>query len=343
MEANSRPFFGGSKEMKFVFSTILLCLLADNCLAQCADHREGKPHGNNRYLAITFVDWLQQTPLIPPEWRVSELFNLDKKRDYSNLFGKRKKDPTMADHVPYGNYRLTIDYGGKAISTNLSVCQWEESAEVTNRFARVHIVGVLADSKSVTLEGTNDPTLKVARFKHQSDDTDFADHFQKGEGDHIPYGSYRLELLQGIGVDIRDVDVFQDDVWVYSGTLGSLGDSNFSGPGGVVSGEVLNIPDAEKPLFVTLSGLYTPFMINSQVTELAGGRGSFQFVGDNQMGDYVLYTVGRSGVLDARTFNMADLLNDLRITVDLAHASPLKVITSENSTKDGAAAGPVHP
>jgi len=329
--------------MKLVVSTILLCLLANNCMAQCADHREGKPHGNNRYLAITFVDWLQQTPSDPPGWRVSELFNLDKKRDYSNLFGKKNKNSTIAEHVPYGNYRLTIDYGSKAITTNLSVCRWEESAEVTNRVARVHIVGVLSNSKSVTLEGTNDPTLKVASFKHQSDDTNFADHFQKGEGDHIPYGSYQLELVQGIGAEIRDVDVFQDDVWVYSGTLGFYGDTAFSGPGNVISGEILNIPDTEKPLFVTLNGLYTPYMINSQVTGLVGGRGSFQFVGFNRYGMYIMYTMGRSGVLDARTFNMADLLNDLKITVDLAHASPPKVIGSEKSTKGAAEAGPVHP
>lgn len=117
----------------------------------------------------------------------------------------------------------------------------------------------------------------------------------------------------------REVDVFQPDVWVFSGSPAFYGDADTSGPGNVIRGELKNIPANERPIFMTMSGIYFSYTINSVVSETGNGSGSFSFIGKNPSGKFMLYTIGKSGILDAREFGIP---RDSVITVDLSHRTP---------------------
>jgi len=103
-----------------------------------------------------------------------------------------------------------------------------------------------------------------------------------------------------------------------------MGDAFISGPGSVVSGELKNIPASERPVFMIMSGVYFPFTMNSIVSEMGPGSGSFSFIGDNPSGEFMIYTIGKSGILDAREYNIPRDL-DSKVTIDLAHPSPPKI------------------
>jgi hypothetical protein len=217
----------------------------------------------------------------------------------------------------------------------IDVCQQNEKVEVPRQFARVHIVSLLTGISSVT---TGSPDLiTVTKFQNTWDGTEMSGLFKKGGADQIPYGSYDLEFILPLGVIKRKVDVFQPDVWVFSGSQGFYGLIDSSGPGNVVRGELKNIPANERPIFMIMSGVYIPYTINSVVTEAGDGSGTFSFEGYNPLSVYMLYTIGKSGILDAREFQLpeeSEINNDLShsnpfnpvIIVDLSHPNPPKKV-----------------
>jgi hypothetical protein len=191
--------------------------------------------------------------------------------------------------------------------------------EVPREFARVHIVPLLAGISSVEAESTE--TLKVTKFQND-DGTEMSGMFKGGVADQIPYGYYDLEFLLGLGDVKREVHVFQPDVWVFSDSGGYYGDTDASGPGNVIRGELKSIPANERPVFMIMSGVYFPYTINSVVSDTGDGSGSFSFVGNNPSGRFMLYTIGKSGILDAREFGIP---RESEITIDLSHPSPPKI------------------
>lgn len=259
---------------------------------------------------------------------VKEFVDLRSNVDRSRLFGRDKKAHIdhlayYAAHVPNGRYRITLQSRSSSDSFGrlVDVCQQEgnlpfEEVEVPREFARVHIVPLLEGISSVKADSAD--LVTVTTFQNRLDGTEMSGLFKKAVADQVPYGYYHLE---GIGVFNREVDVFQPDVWVFSGFQATLGDSEISGPGNVVRGELKNIPANERPVFMTMSGVYMPYMINSVVSETGNGSGSFSFVASNPYGVFMLYTIGKSGILDARVFKT---WRESEIIIDLSHPSPPK-------------------
>ncbi len=157
--------------------------------------------------------------------------------------------------------------------------------------------------------------------------------FQGAVADQVPYGIYDVEFSVPSSVVIRrQVHVFQPDVWVFSGALGHLGDREYSAPGDIVSGKVTNIPAYERPVFMTMSGVTAPYMVNSIVTDEGNGSGTFRFVADNPMSVFMLFTIGKSGILDAREFQLPGVS---AINIDLSHPNPPKIEAPSGSRAGG--------
>jgi hypothetical protein len=208
----------------------------------------------------------------------------------------------------------------------IDVCQEDESVEVPDHFARVHVVLLTTTASSVEDAGAG--LVRVAEFRN-IDGTEMTDLFRGAVADEVPYGSYDLELFDPLGGVIkRRVDVFQQDVWVYSGLVAREGDRPYSGPDNVVRGKVENIPANERPVFVTMQGVYIPHMINSTVSDSEAGTGTFSLTGMNPTGFFMLFTIGRSGILDAREFQLPGVSE---IIIDLSHANPPKVEVPSSS------------
>jgi hypothetical protein len=257
---------------------------------------------------------------------VKEFVDLRSNVDRSRLFGRNKKvhidtPAYYAADVPYGKYLIKLQSRSASDSFGryIDVCQPDETVEVPRELARVHVVPLLAGIRSVKAESTE--TFKVTKFKNE-DGTEMSGMFKGGVAHQIPYGYYDLEFILGLGYVKREVHVFQPDVWVFSDSGGYYGDTDTSGPGNVVRGELKNIPANERPVFMIMSGVYFPYTINSVVSDTGDGSGSFSFVGDNPSGRFMLYTIGKSGILDAREFGIP---RDSEIAIDLVHPSPPKI------------------
>lgn len=240
------------------------------------------------------------------------------------MFGRHAKGHIdnysyYASDVPFGRYRIKLQprSGPGSFGRLIDVCQHDEKVEVPREFARVHIIPLLVDANSVSLDPPD--SVQVSKFQNTLDDTDISDLFKQGVADQVPYGYYTLEVSLPLGYIKREVDVFQPDVWVFSGSPAFYGDADTSGPGNVIRGELKNIPANERPIFMTMSGIYFPYTINSVVSDTGNGSGSFSFIGKNPSGKFMLYTIGKSGILDAREFGIP---RDSVITVDLSHRTP---------------------
>ena len=258
---------------------------------------------------------------------VKEFVDLRSNVDRSRLFGRNKKvhidNPAYyAAHVPYGRYRIRLQSrsGSDSFGRLIDVCQQDEEVEVPREFARVRIVPLLAYGNSVSIDPPKFVELK--KFQNELDDTDISDLFKQGVADQIPYGYYDLEFSLPMGSVKREVDVFQPDVWVFSDSPRFGGDADISGLGGVIRGELKNIPTNERPVFMIMSGVYFPYTINSVVSDTGNGNGSFSFIGNNPSGKFMLYTIGKSGILDAREFGIP---RESEIIIDLSHPSPPKI------------------
>jgi hypothetical protein len=298
--------------MKRIMIGIILLLATPYCRPQCS----GEAGGKNHYLSIALTDGLGH-PVGPGSYFVKEFMNLKSRRNLSGLFGVNSKmGPFTAEHVPFGTYRITIQSQSspEEFGRLIDVCQEEESVEVPNHFARVHVVLLNTTASSVEDAGPN--LVHVAEFRN-ADGTKMKSLFRGAVADEVPYGSYDLELSDPIGGIIRRrVDAFQQDVWVYSGLVAHGGDRPYSGPDNVVRGEVESIPADESPVFVTMTGIYVPHMINSKVSDAGAGTGAFSLTGVNPIGLYMLFTIGRSGILDAREIRLP---MKGKIVVDLSH------------------------
>ena len=252
--------------------------------------------------------------------------NIDRSKLFGNGKGRHSKNPYYAANVPYGRYRIELQSksGSDSFGRLIDVCQPDENnVEVPREFARVHVVPVLDDNISHVVDFDSPSTVIITKFQNSLDGTEMSDLFKKGtSADQIPYGYYDLEFLLPLGLVKREVHVFQPDVWVFSASPSYFGDAFISGPGDVVSGELKNIPVSEKPVFMIMSGIYFPYTINSIVSDAGNGDGSFSFVADNPMGEFMLYTIGKSGILDAREFSIPQ---KLKITIDLSHPNPPKL------------------
>jgi hypothetical protein len=261
---------------------------------------------------------------------VKEFVDLRSNIDRSGLFGRRVKGPVdrldyYAAHVPYGRYRIKLHSksGSGSFGRLIDVCQPDEKVEVPREFARVHIIPLLAGANSVKDDSAE--FIRVTKLQNTSDDTEMSDLFQHTVADQVPYGSYDLEFTMAFGVVKRELHVFQPDVWVFSDSPRYFGDADTTGPGNIVRGELKNIPAKEIPVFMIMSGVYFPYTINSAVSDTGNGSGAFSFVGDNPSGRFMLYTVGKSGILDAREFGIP---RDSEITIDLSRPNPPKIETA---------------
>jgi hypothetical protein len=287
------------------------------CRPQCG----GEAGGKNRYLSIALTDGLGH-PLASGPHTVKEFINLKSKRDQSGLFGVNAKDPFTAEHVPYGTYQIKVQShsGAEVFGRIIDVCQENESVEVPDHFARVHVV--LLNTVVGSVEDAGADLVRVAEFRNV-DGTEMKSLFKGAVANEVPYGSYDLELFDPLGgVVKRRVDVFQQEVWVYSGLVARYGDLPYSGPDNVVRGEVENIPGSERPIFMTMSGVYVPYMINSAVSDTGSGKGTFSFLGVNPNSVFMLFTIGKSGILDAREFKLP---REPEIIIDLAHPNSPKI------------------
>ena len=293
---------------------VLLFLIAPYCKSQCDSNIK---QGEARLTVTPFG--------APGPHTVKEFVNLKSRKNLAQLFGavSPKRNPYVAEHVPFGTYRITMQSHDRSVTWGrlIDVCEKDMYVEVRNHFAKVHVMLLNATEDSVKDGDSN--SVHVMSFQND-DGTAMTSLFKGAVADQVPYGSYDLKLFDPIGgVTERHVDVFQPDVWVYSGILALDGDTVYSGPRNVVQGKIENIPDNEKPLFVTMVGLYVPYMINSPVLNSNTGDGTFSFVGVNPNSVFMLLTIGQSGVLDAREFKIPDTSE---IVVDLSHPSAPKSV-----------------
>jgi hypothetical protein len=309
---------------------ILLLLASPYCSSQCRCEAGGKNH----YLSIALTDGLGHQ-LGAGSYSVKEFMNLKSQRDLAGLFGLNSKmGPLTAEHVPFGSYRIKIQSqsGSEVFGRLIDVCQKDASVEVPNHFARVHIV--LLNTTASSVEDAGASLVRVAKFRNV-DGTEMTSLFKGAIAEQVPYGSYDLKLFDPLGGVIkRRVDVFKPDVWVYSGFVARDGDRPYSGPDNVVRGEVENISANERPVFVTLSGIFVSYMINSTVADSGAGAGTFSLTGVNPTGFFMLFTIGRSGILDARELKLPV---EGKIVVDLSHPNPPKVEAPSSSQAAGQA------
>jgi hypothetical protein len=73
---------------------------------------------------------------------------------------------------------------------------------------------------------------------------------------------------------------------------------------------------------MTMSGVYVPYMINSAVSDTGSGKGTFSFLRVNPNSVFMLFTIGKSGILDAREFKLP---REPEIIIDLAHPNSPKI------------------
>jgi len=66
-----------------------------------------------------------------------------------------------------------------------------------------------------------------------------------------------------------------------------------------LEGRVENIQPGDEPVFVRLMGTYFCYSLDAKVS-VTGTTGTFQLVGDEPYGRYLLLTVGSKGILDIR-------------------------------------------
>jgi len=306
--------------MKSAVIAVMLLMAAQCCMPQCGPGTSGKKSN------LTIVPIDRSKSLSEKDtYDVKEFVDLRSNVDRSRLFGRNKKvhidNPAYyAAHVPYGRYRIKLQSrsGPDSFGRLIDVCQQDESVEVPREFARVHIVPLLVDGNSVKADSAD--LVKVTKFSNSLDDTELSGLFKQGAANQIPYGYYDLEFIL-LGSVKREVDVFQPDVWVFSGSPGYYGDTDTSGPGNVIRGELKSIPANERPVFMIMSGVYFPYTINSVVSDTGNESGSFSFIGNNPSGRFMLYTIGKSGILDAREFGIP---RDSEIIIDVAHPNPPK-------------------
>lgn len=295
---------------------VLLLLIPVQCVGQ-RGCRSGQSH-----LTLHPTDGLGR-PL--SQAVIKSFVDLRSGKDFAESFGKDRKSPFSAS-LPFGRYRVEIGTspGKNAFGRIVDVCYKDESVEVPNRFGRVYVF--LFTTNDNGIEDVDNSLVNVADFKNTADGTNMAQLFKSGVATEVPYGSYVLKISDPLGGVIRRrVDVFQADVSVFSGLLAYGEGGAYSGPLNIVQGQITNIPMNEKPIFVTMSGIYIPYMINSTVSPDGDNQGTFTFEGVIPSGVYMLFTVGKLGVLDARQLTVPV---KGEVVVELSHPHPPEVRTN---------------
>ena len=315
------------KIIKLIAVAVILLVSVPCCRPQC----NGKTHGTrDDVLEIRPTDGLGS--VLDQGYYVKEFVDLQTNTDLAGWFGVDPKYPDprfplIAKNVPYGRYRIKLQSksGSDVFGRVFDYCGKYgkyETVEVPNHFARVHIVHLNETLNSV--EATDLREIEVTQFSEIHDGTEMASLFKGAVADQIPYGHYDLEFSVPLDSASRHVDVLQPDVWVFSGSiLFPYGAFPVTlGPQNLVHGELRNIPTKERPVFMTMSGVNIPYIINSAVTDTGGGNGTFSFVGGNPRDVFMVYTIGKSGILDAREIKTP---RESKIVIDLAHPSPPKI------------------
>jgi len=228
------------------------------------------------------------------------------------------KGTWTADKIPYGRYTLKVSGDGFVPTGRLiDVCDLFAYVEVPTRFGMVRIETML-DLRSGGPKAPGKPLhelVMVTSFRRE-DGTDFSKQFKLGEADKIPYGIYELEAIGPLGGTIRrEVDVFQPEVWVLAGFPVTFGDVFVSGPSLTLSGTVKNIPEAEKPVFVKLVGTDCDSMFDDKVSASSGSF-SMAIWADNC--SFLLFTIGKSGILDVRELSLP-AHGGIEVDLDSAH------------------------
>ena len=223
-----------------------------------------------------------------------------------------------ADKIPYGSYILRVR-GDSFASTErpVDVCNHFVDVEVPTKSGTVRIATTLdwlSDSPGTKSQKQGE-LVQVISFQDENG-TDFSKKFEKGEASNIPYGFYELQATGPIGGVIRrEVDVFQSEVWVLAGFGGQLGDVDFSQPNQILHGVVKHIPESEKPIFVKLIGIRCEAALDGKVD---ADSGSFSMAISTSGCPYLLFTMGRSGILDAREISLPTH-DEIEIDLDSAH------------------------
>jgi hypothetical protein len=138
---------------------------------------------------------------------------------------------------------------------------------------------------------------KVALFRSESNQQDFASRFRQGAATGLPFGVYKARVYtQGFWSSEREVRVFQSDTWVVLSLELGMGELE----GGLLkfslSGSIRNLPPIKEPVWLRLSGVYSAVVIDGK----ASATGDFSMSGIPQ-GLYVLIVTQDRKVLDVRT------------------------------------------
>lgn len=210
--------------------------------------------------------------------------------DDSSCFGAR-----AVKEVPYGTYQLEASAGNfPPVHMTVRVGESRVCLGISARTATVHV-----------LESNGAGQLfDIAKVKALDDSYgDLADHFEKGLGKNIPYGTYRMTVDHFFSESTQIVDVYSPDVWVLAGPsqYENLADSRAVGPLAQTpaTGVIKNVPRAVRPLLVKMVGLFSNYTAATKV-EISGDSGTFSFRTSEPYGKYLLLVLSHDREL-ART------------------------------------------
>lgn len=247
--------------------------------------------------------------------KVESFLNVDTGQDFRQKF-LYAKGMWSANKIQYGRYKIRVrgnDF--LSIEQPIDVCNPFVDVEIPTKFSAIRIATI--PNSSDTQSPKQNELVKVISFENE-DGTDFSEKFKKGEAGNIPYGLYELKAIGPIGGLIwREVDVFQPEVWVMAGFTGEYGDVDFVQPNQRLHGVVKHIPESEEPLFVKLLGVRCEANLDGKVDAASG---VFSMAISAGSCPYLLLTIGRSGILDAREISLP--LNG-EVEIDLASAHRL--------------------
>jgi len=227
--------------------------------------------------------------------QVKSFKNLESGVELASHFRLDRSQELGATSVPYGDYELKVSAAGfPEAERPVHVAATDVNVGICVRTATVHLV------LDFDLPGTS-TAFRVDSFVNRDGDFDLASHFQDKLGLKIPYGTYDLQVFHHLGYARRRVDLFQPEVWVILG-IETYGESEALGPRTTFAGRIENIQPGDEPLFVRLVGTYFSYSLDAKVS-VTGTSGTFQLVGDEPYGRYLLLTVSSKGILDIREFD----------------------------------------
>jgi hypothetical protein len=136
---------------------------------------------------------------------------------------------------------------------------------------------------------------EVSSFIETDTGKNYASLFNDGQAS-VPFGDYVLKVHStGFFTGERHLQVFQPEVSIIV-ALEPGAESRVASPLIHLTGKLLNVSSAEKPVYLHLSGLYLDFQADTALND----ANQFCFTGRIPTGKFVLTTTGRTGILDIR-------------------------------------------